>query len=1000
MPALGVAVVAAGAGTAVATSFALTGLSAALVTAGVATVVSGVLNRDLAKTTPIASFEAESRERQVVVRSAVAPRRIVYGQAPVSGPLVYIESTGGLNQYLHFVVPLAGHEVDAIGDIYFEDELVPLDANGFGRGRFAKSSVITLIQSMNGSLQVTVPGDAITAVESVRIDGLGGNTADVSPNAPEANWQYSRSGNVFTFSTDWNAGRAVEIRYSVDGTSASYVRVKKHLGTTSQAADTDLVAESAGIWTANHRLRGIAYIYVRLEWNQDIFPNGLPNVRAMVRGKKVYDPRNGATAWSDNWALCVRDYIASSYGLDAGGVGSPASTELDDVSVTAAANISDEHLAIEAGSPAPTQTRYTVNGTVNLEDKPSDILRQLCSAAAGAVVFSQGVWRVFAGAYATPTVDIDLDWLRGRPRLTRTKPPRRELYNGVRGTFSDEANSYQGTDFPPVTNSTYETQDGGQQILRAIELPFTTNSIRAQRIAKIHLEKSRQGIVVELPCNLKAFRVAVWDTVRLTIAALGWSNKVFQVVEWRFIESGGVDLVLQEEASSVYDWSLGNATIVDPAPDTDLQSPFAGLDVVVGTPVSEGQLYIAGDGTIVTRIKVPFAGSTNPFVRYYEAQFARSINSPTEWQDAPDVTAPAAEAFMYPVEDGAIYDGRVRAVTSLGNAGEWSYFYGHMVSGKTTPPSDVEGFSAQQEGGVIVFDCATVEDDDLDTVEIRLADLGNLNWDDASPITNILRGKTTTSKAVPPGMWTFLAKAKDTSGNYSDNVASVDLEVTSAGYTTIEEADQAPGWLGAKVNMVQHWTGVLVPESQSLASALGWEVFDEFVPNAYTDCYYTAPVIDKGMGGTARIRTDIVSVLGPGETTGLADPDAEIDYRTPAGSFDGFEVWTSGTADFRYVQGRMHVDTTVGKPVISQFTVTVDGAQRTQTGELVVGAGGSGSVTFTDPFNAPPVVTVSPQGSGDVSASHNGVSETGFTGFFKTAGVAGAGTISWTATGV
>jgi hypothetical protein len=148
------------------------------------------------------------------------------------------------------------------------------------------------------------------------------------------------------------------------------------------------------------------------------------------------------------------------------------------------------------------------------------------------------------------------------------------------------------------------------------------------------------------------------------------------------------------------------------------------------------------------------------------------------------------------------------------------------------------------------------------------------------------------------------------------------------------------------------------------------------------------------------VYADIVSVLGPGETTGTASPAFEIDYRLAAGSFDGFEDWAIGNATFRYLQPRIHVDTSLGKVVISAFDVTIDAATRSETGTLTVGGGGSGTVTFTNQFHSTPAIQVSPSGSGDVSASYGSASSTGFTGYFKSGGAAAAGDISWRADGI
>lgn len=118
------------------------------------------------------------------------------------------------------------------------------------------------------------------------------------------------------------------------------VRIKKHLGSPTQTADADLVSEVAE-WTNDHRLRGRAYIYVRMEWDADLFTDGEPTITAIVKGKKVTDVRTSpeTSGWTHNAALCIRDYLTTS--VRAGGMGATAS-EIDDDAVTTAANICEE----------------------------------------------------------------------------------------------------------------------------------------------------------------------------------------------------------------------------------------------------------------------------------------------------------------------------------------------------------------------------------------------------------------------------------------------------------------------------------------------------------------------------------------------------------------------------------------------------------------------------------------------------------------------------------
>ena len=88
-----------------------------------------------------------------------------------------------------------------------------------------------------------------------------------------------------------------------------WYRKSVHLGSANQAADPDAVAEIAN-WTSEHKLDGLAYVYLRIEIDkkQQVW-RGEPDVTAIVKGKKLYDPRTKTNEYSSNPALCLRDYL-------------------------------------------------------------------------------------------------------------------------------------------------------------------------------------------------------------------------------------------------------------------------------------------------------------------------------------------------------------------------------------------------------------------------------------------------------------------------------------------------------------------------------------------------------------------------------------------------------------------------------------------------------------------------------------------------------------------
>jgi hypothetical protein len=162
----------------------------------------------------------------------------------------------------------------------------------------------------------------------------------------------------------WTEGGGVPSGY---GGQISLVRV--HHGADDQDPDASLLAalptSLAGATGANFRLRGHAYVVMRLEKIAKLWTGDMPNLSAVIRGAKVFDPRTGARVWTNNWALCTADYMTR----DRGGAGLERA-DLDDASVIAAANLSDESVAALTG----TQPRYRLNGAFSAATLPRETL--------------------------------------------------------------------------------------------------------------------------------------------------------------------------------------------------------------------------------------------------------------------------------------------------------------------------------------------------------------------------------------------------------------------------------------------------------------------------------------------------------------------------------------------------------------------------------------------------------------------------------------------------
>lgn len=655
-------------------------------------------------------FSQELRNRMQVVRSSISPHRIIYGEVMVSGTLVYSCSAGENNKFLYLVIALAGHECEEIGDVYLGDTL----------STDPKFIVVTP--------EVTEEGYWTEVMVN------GGN----------------ETGAPAEYAQEWVVTRPYKA-----AVNHSFVQITKYLGTDTQTADPDLIADSGGAWTENHRLQGIAYIVARLEWDQNIFPTGIPNIKTLVKGNnQIYDPATGLTGYTNNWALCVRDYLVKPHGLGC------TSADIDDTAFIAGRNISAEAVTLP---DATTQPRYLCNGTFQLDQKPIDVMQRILSAGNGKLVWQQGKYRVKAAAYSAPTVTLTESDLRGKITV-QTKQSKQGRFNGVKGTFADPAKYWQAGDFPLVRKAAYVAEDADEEIVRDIELSFTTDTYAAQRIGKVMLEKNRRGITVDFPGKFTVFEVSVGDTVRLSIALLGWVNKEFEVMRWALAKDGaGVDLVLQEEDSAVYDWAASEATVVSTAPATALPNPWQ-VASPIDLEVTETLYRSNTVDSIKTRGKFTWTPADAMAKRYAVQLNGVAVGETPDTSWTFDDLSPVPHRF------------NVAAINSLGVMSPYASIY-YVVQGKTAPPSSVTGFQAEIVRGQMRLYWEPVSDLDVSSYEIRIGTA----WDDAAVLVSGYAGTSYPWTPNQTGTINLLIKSIDTSGNYSTGATALVYTVVAAG---------------------------------------------------------------------------------------------------------------------------------------------------------------------------------------------------------------------------
>jgi len=788
------------------------------------------------------------------------------------------------------------------------------------------------------------------------------------------------------------------------------------LGADDQASNETIKLNTGGFNSTSglsdsDRFRGIAYIYAKLTYDTDAFPNGIPNISAIVQGKKVLDTRTSATAFSSNPVLILRDYLTDTkYGLGS------AATEIDTTSFNAAANVCDEDVALAAAAGG-TENRYEAHGVIDTENQPKQIIEEILSSMAGALYYSGGKWYVKAGAYSAPSVTITEDDLMGAITIN-TKPSRRDNFNAVKGVFLPaEEGNFQPTDYAPITSSTFETEDNGEQVFTNLDLPFTQSSSMAQRIAKINLFKARQQLTMTLPCKLTAFKHNVGDTIMVTLDRFGFSSKVFEIVNWQFASSVGddgsatlgVDLTVRELASSVYDWSAEETAFT--ADNTTLRSPF---EILAPSVTTSDELRVINEEAIDVLL-VDISTGDN-LATAFEVQAKKTTDSTFTSLG----TSASTRFEMVNVEAGATYDVRARSISGLGNKSAFTSVT-QQITASLDLPADVTNFSVNIIGKEAHLTWTPVADLDLSHYIIRHSTATSGAAFNTSRTLAKKVSRPANTVIVPAITGTYLIKSVDKGGRESRNAtATIAIINEIEAGNVVQTVTENPSFAGTKSDVVVVDDALILTTTTLFDSATG--NFDDLeglfdgggstVDNEGT--YDFATVVDLGSKFTSRVtsrvvinRLDYVGLFEDaaglfdaregffdGDTSSFGDTNATLQIATtdddPSGSptFTDFREFVVGEYSARALKFRavLNSNDTSASPKVETLQVVVDMPDRFAHGnDLASGTDSGGkTVTFSPAFKSLENVAITAQNmaSGDFFVVSS-KSATGFNVVFK-----------------
>ena len=787
-----------------------------------------------------------------------------------------------------------------------------------------------------------------------------------------------------------------------------YVAVQKRLGTDTQAASGTLSA--APSWGETETLSGIAYLGIRLTYNADVF-SGIPTITADVKGRRVYDPRTGETAYFNNPALCLRDYLTNArYGKGL------SINSIDDITFGAAANDCDVEVPSHSGGG--NVKAFSCNAVI-LTSKPLfDNVKVFLSGMQGMMPYQNGQYRLFIEKEKASTFDFTTSNIIGGLQINGSS--KSSKFNKVTAKFINPDANWQGDaviwpDADSDEAAQYLAEDSNIELSTEINLTTITSYYQARNIAKTAVLASRlAGIRVELDATSEALNCVVGDIVTVTHPTPAWNAKEFRVIRLSLNYDGTVSVSLVEHIAAVYPWVSDKEQ--PESAQSNLPDPYT--TAKPGLTVTDDLRAYNEDVMSVLFARVT---SGDSFATSFEVQ--SRLEGTTDWINISQAGGGVFEQVN--VEDGRVYSVRARTINSIGVRSAWTTV-NHEVIGKTAPPSNVTSLNGNLIGGQYLLTWDAVPDLDLSYYRVRFAspDSGGIYENSVSLIPKVSRPAT--SVFVPARNGTYFVKAVDKLGLASPSPATIVLDTNIAAIESlnvVETLNEAPDFNGTFDDTVElDDEDALILNTSLLFDAVTVDfddaqgLFDGGSGNVDASGYYYfgnsinlgSVYVSRCTASIEHTRLDYVALFDSaegnfdarqgffeGDVNAFDDTDVQIEARTTVDDPTGSPTWSAwqqfAVADLKAwgIEFRAKLSTTdeQATPKVTQLSVAVDMPDRVESGDDISTTAAPYAVTFSFPFKQTPAIGIGAQNLGEGDWYEiTSKSRTGFTIEFKETG--------------
>jgi len=529
-------------------------------------------------------------------------------------------------------------------------------------GRLKAGGSLVFIETENGNLhQLLVFGQGlIDAYETFYID----------------NNIYSLSGG--------DSGMAVDAPQNSRG-----VGIYPYRGSSTQSAVAMLIERfGTDVWSTAHQLKGLAYAHIlaRAVVQEDfsaVYPERIPQVNAVMRGVRVYDPRSGSTAWTANMALILRDYLTHADGARI------SSSLIDTDLFIAAANVCDEATGLKAGGSIP---RYHGSLSYSFEADPASVIERILRAMDGRLFLTgEGKIGVLAGKWVATSVTISDDHILGYEITDGSGPF--SASNIVIIKYTNPAKDYSEATSDPWRDEALIAEQG--ELSQSVDTYEVQHHNLARRLAKIIQHRNSPRWQITLRTNLHGLNA--WDQrwIRVQISDAG-IDETFEVLNVE-LDPGTMSVSLQLSSFGPDAYAFDPATEEGTAPAVPAPAPVFTLFPPAGV-IWASSSRATGGGDLVAAILLSWDAKPRLDLQA-EAQI--SPHGANAWTSIP-VSQDDNTAEAVGVSAGAAYDLRVRYRGTGGRVSNWAMVENAVANAvDPTPAAQVTTVSADEDTGDI-----------------------------------------------------------------------------------------------------------------------------------------------------------------------------------------------------------------------------------------------------------------------------------------------------------